>query len=196
MDVVDQPPGKVLDGSGVPTLSSDAGPVMNPEDFEKAVADIFESVPVMTLATCSDGAPWATDVYFARIGYGLVFYSSPDSRHCLNLAANPVCAATVHPAASSWQDIRGLQMEGQARPITQLAQKARATAAYLARFPFAKALMSDPSGVARSMAKVAIHLFTPSRIRYLDNALGFGARFTMSVKDGKLTEAPHSDTNP
>lgn len=165
---------------------------MTPEDFEKAVTDILESVPVMTLATCSNGSPWATDVYFARTGYGLVFYSSPGSRHCRNLAANPGCAATVHPAASTWRDIRGLQMEGEARPITQLAEKLRSTATYLAKFPFAQALMSDPSEVARSMAKVAIHLFLPSRIHYLDNALGFGSRFTMSVKDGQLTGTPQS----
>ncbi|MBI4804788.1 MAG: pyridoxamine 5'-phosphate oxidase family protein [Desulfovibrio sp.] len=168
---------------------------MTPEDFEKAVTAILDSVPVMTLATCAGGSPWATDVYFARIGFGLVFYSSPGSRHCLNLAANPACAATAHPAASSWQDIRGLQMEGEARPITQLADKVRATAAYLARFPFAKALMSDPSQVARSMAKAAIHEFLPSRIRYLDNALGFGARFTMSLGNGKLAGSPQSEAD-
>jgi len=31
----------------------------------------------MTLATCAEGLPWATDVYFAPDGFDLVFLSSP-----------------------------------------------------------------------------------------------------------------------
>ncbi len=163
---------------------------MTPEEFEKAVLGILEPVPVMTLATCASDTPWATDVYFARTGFDLVFFSSPQSCHCRNLAANPACAATVHPQAATWQEIRGVQMQGKARPITGMEAKVRATAAYLGKFPFARELMSNPSAVARKMATVSAHVFRPWRIRYLDNALGFGARFTMRVEDGALVGAP------
>lgn len=163
---------------------------MTREEFESAVLDILETVPVMTLATCATDTPWATDVYFARTGFDLVYFSSSHSCHCRNLAANPACAATVHPLAATWQEIRGVQMQGEASPITGVEAKMRATAAYLGKFPFARELMSNPSAVARKMAKVTAHVFRPSRIRYLDNSLGFGARFTLRVENGELMGTP------
>ncbi|WP_428565299.1 MAG: pyridoxamine 5'-phosphate oxidase family protein [Solidesulfovibrio sp. DCME] len=166
---------------------------MEPEDFERAVRGMLEEVPAMTLATCADGAPWATDVYFAPLGWRLVFFSAPTSRHCRNLAVSEACAATVHPPVASWREIRGLQMEGRAGPVTGLADKAAATAAYVAKFPFVKDLLANPGDTARKLAKVAPHVFVPCRIRYLDNALGFGARFTVRLADGRPVGPPQRE---
>ncbi len=166
---------------------------MGPEDFERAVRDIWATVPAMTLATCLGGAPWATDVYFAPQGWRLVFFSSPTSRHCRNLAVTDACAATVHPQVASWRAIRGLQMEGRAFPVAGLADKAAVTAAYLAKFPFVKDLLANPGDTARKMAGVAPHVFVPSRIRYLDNALGFGARFVVRLANGRPAGPPQRE---
>ena len=166
---------------------------MEIEAFTKAVRDILDAVPAMTLATCEDGLPWATDVYFAPRGFELVFFSSPASRHCRNLAAAPACAVTVHPQVATWREIRGLQMEGRAGPVAGLAPQASATAAYLAKFPFVKDLLVAPGETARKMAKVSPHVFVPARIRYLDNALGFGARFTLRLKDGEPLGPPERE---
>jgi uncharacterized protein YhbP (UPF0306 family) len=163
---------------------------MELEAFTRAVRDILGAVPAMTLATCADGKPWATDVYFAPRGFDLVFFSSPASRHCRNLAVSEACAVTIHPQVATWREIRGLQMEGRAGPTDGLAQKASAMAAYLAKFPFVKDLLADPGDATRKMAKVAPHVFTPSRIRYLDNALGFGARFVVDLADGAPLDPP------
>ena len=157
---------------------------MELEAFKLAVRDILDAVPAMTLATCAQGQPWAADVYFAPRGFDLIFFSSPASRHCRNLAASGACAATIHPQVASWRDIRGLQMEGRAMPLDGLAQKTAATAAYLAKFPFVKDLLAAPGDAARKMAKVSPHVFVASRIRYLDNALGFGTRFVVELVDG------------
>ncbi len=151
---------------------------MELEAFTRAVRDILDAVPAMTLATCAGGKPWATDVYFAPRGFNLIFFfSSPGSRHCRNLAVSAACAVTVHPQVAAWREIRGLQREGRAGPMDGLAQKASAMAAYLAKFPFVKDLLAAPGEAAGKMAKVEPHDFRPTRIRYLDNALGFGARF-------------------
>lgn len=151
---------------------------MELEAFTRAVRDILDAVPAMTLATCAGGKPWATDVYFAPRGFNLIFFfSSPGSRHCRNLVVSAACAVTVHPQVAAWREIRGLQREGRAGPMDGLAQKASAMAAYLAKFPFVKDLLAAPGEAAGKMAKVAPHDFRPTRIRYLDNALGFGARF-------------------
>ncbi len=101
---------------------------MTSEEFEAATGALLRDVAPMTLATCADNVPWASDVYFASSGFDLVFFSSLDSRHCCNLVANPVCAASVHAPVATWRDIRGLQMEGVAGLTHTIGEKASALA--------------------------------------------------------------------
>jgi uncharacterized protein len=163
---------------------------MTLDEFEKAVFGIMEEVSTMTLATCAGEVPWATDVYFSPDGFDLVFFSSPSSRHCRNLAINPACAVTIHPVASSWQDIRGLQMEGLCQSVDTVSGKGRAYPAYFKKFPFARALLLHPEETVSTLAKAAAHLFQPFHILYLDNSLGFGTRYSVRLKDGALLGAP------
>lgn len=166
---------------------------MTLEEFEIAVRGLFGEVAPMTLATCSGDAPWATDVYFAPCGLDLVFFSSAESRHCRNLAANPSCAATVHAPAPTWRDIRGVQMEGVAGPAASVGGKAEAFIAYVKKFPFAHELLANPTEVTRKLFTASPHVFRPSRIRYLDNRLGIGVRFSLLVNDGKPTGPPERE---
>jgi len=166
---------------------------MTLEKFEEGVRTLWSSVPAMTLATSVDGIPWATDVYFAADGYELVFFSSPASRHCRNLKANPACAATVHPPAASWREIKGLQMEGTAESVTGVEATAHAFLVYFAKFPFARDLMSNPLEMAKKALNVKAHVFRPERIHYLDNALGFGTRFSLRLESGKASGSPERD---
>jgi len=154
-------------------------------EFEAYARALLERVPAMTLATSSAGVPWATDVYFAAAGYELLFFSSPASRHCRNLDANPACAATVHPESTTWQEIRGLQMEGTAAPLGA-AEQAGAISSYVAKFPFAEAVLTD-------RRSVALWAFRPARIRYLDNALGFGVRYGVRIVSGTPIGPPERE---
>ena len=166
---------------------------MTLNQFEDAVKGLLAEVAAMTLATCKGGLPWATDIYFAPDGYDLFFFSSPDSRHCLNLVLNPACAASVHPVATSWREIRGLQMEGTAGLVNSVKGKARAFMAYFGKFPFARELMSSPSEAGPKIGKVTAHIFRPSRIRYLDNSLGFGTRFCVLLEAGTPIGPPERE---
>ena len=166
---------------------------MTPEAFEKAVRALFAEVSAMTLATCADGLPWASDVYFVADGWRLLFFSSPDSRHCRNLGANPACAATIHPVAASWRDIHGLQLEGRVEPVEGIKALARAAAVYCAKFPFAKALLQAPGETAAKMARVRPHVFIPQAVRLTDNRQGFGTRFLLRLRDGRPLGPPERD---
>lgn len=170
--------------------SSHGGAAMTLEEFEQAARCLFDEVAVMTLATCADGMPWATDVYFAADRFDLVFYSSPRSRHCRTLAVNPACAATIHPLVSSWREIRGLQLEGEVRPLVGAVATARALAAYVKKFPFAQNLMAHPTEAVGAFARATLHILRPSRLRYLDNALGIGTRYCLELADGKPVGPP------
>ena len=82
-------------------------------------------------------------------------------------------------------------MEGRVERVTGVAAKARATATYLKRYPFAKEFLSDPSSISpkvfRKMAKIGLHVFRPNLIRYIDNEEGFGVRRELSIRDGQVT---------
>jgi uncharacterized protein len=166
---------------------------MTLEQFEASVTALFASVPAMTLATSAGAYPWASDVYFAADGYQLIFFSSPASRHSLNLAANPQCASTVHPSTSSWQEIKGLQMEGTAEPIEGLEPTAQAILVYSAKFAFARHLLENPFELGKKALNVKAHVFRPARIHYLDNSLGFGTRYSVRVENGKLAGSLQRD---
>jgi uncharacterized protein len=166
---------------------------MTLEQFDAAVKSLVDSVPTMTLATSSGARPWASDVYFAAAGYEFIFFSSPASRHSLNLAANPYCAATIHPQAASWQEIKGLQMEGIAETIAGRDATAHAIVIYGAKFSFARNLLSNPFELGRKALNVKAHIFRPERIHYLDNALGFGTRLSIRVENGKAKGSPERD---
>ena len=165
---------------------------MDSQAFTAAVMRLFRETAAMTLATCADGTPWATDVYFAPMGWDLVFFSSPASRHCRNLAANPACAAAAHAPAAAWQDIRGVQMEGEAAPIEGAVEVSRAVLAYCAVFPFARELLDNPGATAGRLVSARAHRFRPHAIRYLDNSLGIGSRFTVRFADGRPHGPPEA----
>ena len=163
---------------------------MTPNEFEIAVGSILREIPAMTLATCNLGIPWATDVYFAAVGFELFFFSSHRSRHCRNLADNPSCAATVHPTVNSWKEIKGLQMEGVAEPATTLGGKAQGLAAYIGKFPFARELFANPTETISTIDKATMYVMRPSHILLLDNALGFGSRYGIRLMKGCAVGPP------
>lgn len=166
---------------------------MTSDEFAAATATLFREVAPMTLATCAGNVPWASDVYFARSGYDLVFFSSPHSRHCRNLAANPVCAVSVRAPATDWRDIRGVQMEGVAGSARTMVEKASALAAYVAKFPFARDLLARPAESLRSAFRAQAHIFRPTRIRHLDNARGLGVRFSVEIVAGRPVSPPRRE---
>ena len=165
---------------------------MTPDQFDAAVNSLLNSVPAMTVATSSDGQPWAADVYFAPAGYECVFFSSPASQHSRNLLANPSCAVTVHSNADSWREIKGLQMEGTAGYVTGAEATARALRVYFAKFPFARDLISNPLELGKEALNVKFHVFRPERICYIDNELGFGKRLSLRVENGEASGPPAS----
>jgi hypothetical protein len=47
---------------------------MQADDTESRVLALMRDITTMTLATSSKDVPWATDVYYANIGYDLLFF--------------------------------------------------------------------------------------------------------------------------
>jgi len=125
----------------------------------------------MTMATIGpDGAPQATDVYYAETGdLGLYFVSIPGSRHARNLARDPRVAATIHADSTRWRDIRGVQLEGVCSRVTD-EERVAAWAHYTAKFSF---MLAD-AALAGALQKVDMYRVTPHWLRWIDNTAGLG----------------------
>lgn len=127
-------------------------------------------LPVMTLATSdSSGFPHAAAVYFAASPdrRDLFFFSSPGSRHSLDLAHNPRASAAIHPLVDEWTQIRGLQLQGQVESIFPGATWNRGWELYQQKFPFVKDLKAV-------ISQNRLYTFHPTWARQIDNRHEFG----------------------
>ena len=145
----------------------------------ETVRVFLDAHTTLTLATQGEtGAPQAADLYYARLDdrLQLCFISTPSSRHVANIARDPRVACTVHAAASRWRDIRGVQIEGLCARLSGM-PAAQAWRRYVARFPF---VLAD-AALATALAKVDIHVITPTWLRWIDNSeqLGFRVELTL-----------------
>jgi uncharacterized protein YhbP (UPF0306 family) len=139
------------------------------------VADYLERHHVMTLATCGPDGPWAAAVFYVNDGENLFFLSSPNTRHCRNLALDPRCAATVHDDTRDWVRIKGVQLEGAASELHG-ADEARARQLYGAKFPLVRKLEGAPAVILAALAKVRWYRLRAERLYLIDNSRGFGHR--------------------
>jgi uncharacterized protein YhbP (UPF0306 family) len=162
---------------------------MTRDELELIITTYMDSLTTMTLACCADGKPWAAAVYYARSGLDLVFFSSPASRHSEWFAANAAAAATIQGCYEGWREIRGLQLQGTVRPIEGARDRVRALGTYLHRFPFAAELLKVPESISldfvRKMAKVKLYVFATETVLYLDNSIGFGTKWKLTVDKGR-----------
>jgi uncharacterized protein YhbP (UPF0306 family) len=157
-------------------------------ELEGIVKRYMDSFAAMTLACSLDNKPWTAAVYYARQGLDLIFFSSPTSRHS-TISQNSRAAATIHGDYREWREIKGLQMEGRIESVTTAQAKARAISTYLKRHPFVSEFFSEPlsisAEVAKKMFKVQLYLFRPDTILYIDNAIRFGTRWQLEVREGR-----------
>ena len=114
------------------------------DELKRQILDYLQIHNTMTLATCAGDAPWAATVFFASDDLQLYFFSSPDSRHCQNLAANSRVAVTIQEDYKDWREIKGIQLEGQVVLVDGVLEKAKAMAVYARKYPDVIKLFTDP----------------------------------------------------
>ena len=130
---------------------------------------------VATLATASDNDIWAAAVFYVNDGYTLYFLSSPNSRHCLMFAKNPLVALTIQDDSCDWSGIKGVQMEGIASGISG-AEEEKARRLYGEKFPVVGKLAQAPAAIVKALAKVSWYKIVPCRLYFIDNSISLGHR--------------------
>ncbi len=154
------------------------------EALKRQILDYLACHNTMTLATCDAEAPWAATVFYANEDLSLYFFSSPESRHCQNLARNPRVAVTIQEDYKDWRVIKGVQLEGGVSVIDSLLEKAKVMAIYARKYPAVIKLFTDPaSGIYhKAFLKVKFYRVAPERLFFVDNEQGFGKRQELPIE--------------
>ena len=165
------------------------------EALREQALDYLRAHNTVTIATHGPDGPWAAAVFYASAGFDLYYLSAPDSRHSVNIHANPRISATVNEDYHDWRQIKGIQLEGEAHVLRDEAELARATAIYVEKYPFTarylKLLLSPFASVVKYLDKVLERLpfapdigaspakfykITPRHLYFIDNEHGLGKR--------------------
>lgn len=111
----------------------------------------------MVLGTSHKNKPWGATVFFAYDkNLNFFFFSSPRTRHCLNLEKNPYVSAVVHGDWRGRGSIRGVQLSGRAVKVSRKDRR-RFYKIFRARFSWADKFSDH-----------ILYKIKPSEIYYLD----------------------------
>ncbi len=162
-------------------------PLDSPEhrEWRRLAEDLVRSQTTVTLATARGDVPWAAPVYYVNEGLTLYFFSSPESRHIQESSDGARVAAAIYCPASSWQEIRGVQMSGEIRPVSMGPMALRVFRAYMRKYPFTAHFFETGQridfGALLQRFRVRLYRFEPSLVYYVDNSIRFGFREEVPV---------------
>ena len=156
-------------------------------------SDLLQLSTMTLCTTGADGLPHAAPVYFTAIEmpgdvslsvWSLYFFSEARSQHAHDLTHDGRAAIAIYPECREWQDIRGLQMRGEARQVRPGFEWEIAWEQYRAKFPFVAHLKAV-------VARNDLYAFTPRWVRLVDNQRGFGFKEEWTLEErGWLSAAP------
>jgi uncharacterized protein YhbP (UPF0306 family) len=137
-------------------------------ELRQAVGAIMAEADTLALATVDpDGRPRATPLMFAADeDLRPLFLSDPSTQHVRNLERLSETALAIYPPIDDWRMIRGLQLKGHSRAVSN-AEIDAAMEVYSRRFPFVSELED-------AVATSRLYRFTPDWVRLIDNRQGFG----------------------
>ncbi len=149
------------------------------DDIRAAIRDMLAAHNTVSLATVQDGRPWAAAVFYASDAeLNLYFVSDSRTRHGRDMQANNLVAGAINPDCGTWDDVKGLQLEGRVRVLTGAA-RLKGLGHYLAKFHDVKTLFEQPrdrneATIAERLKAANLYCLQPDRIRLIDNSRWFG----------------------
>jgi len=155
------------------------------ESLAGRIQQFLDANHVMALATASRLSPHAVNLFYARDGFSLIFVSDPKSRHAQDLCANPIVSATVAPDVADYPAVRGVQITGTARVVTEVEQRARLLALLAARFKFLGRVADGPERLQTALEQAGVYRLASNRIVLIDNSLGFAHKEELVVTEGR-----------
>lgn len=150
-------------------------------ELAACIAEFLDVHHVMSLATCGPHGPHAANVFYARDRFSLLWVSDPQTRHSVALETAPRVSATVAPDYSDFDEIRGVQISGEARRITDAAERHRARGLLEARYTFLQHLLNKPA-VKQAYEAAELYRLVAHEIAFIDNTRGFGTKYLLDLR--------------
>jgi uncharacterized protein YhbP (UPF0306 family) len=144
------------------------------KQIELVAALLGEETTLSLATTGEDGQAYVAPLfYIVDIELSIYWLSSRSSLHSLNLARTPRAAASVYRSVESWRKIRGVQLRGAVRKVTEPKRRSALIKAYCERFKLGRVLrpVLRPS---------TLYCLEPEFFRYIDNARSFGYKFELT----------------
>jgi nitroimidazol reductase NimA-like FMN-containing flavoprotein (pyridoxamine 5'-phosphate oxidase superfamily) len=144
---------------------------------------LLAALHVCTLATCGGGEPHAVSLLYAHSGFRLYWLSDPSSLHSRHIeaaAAGETAAVTIAGDHTDFRTIRGVQMSGSARRLTDPKDIDAATKLLSSRYRFLRQSHPRPAEIAAAVRKAAPYCFSPARITLIDNTEVLGTKITFT----------------
>jgi uncharacterized protein YhbP (UPF0306 family) len=149
------------------------GKMTDQEFIKSLICRYLAGNTTLSLATCHNNQPWATDLFYASDDdCRLYFVSSGKTLHCQHIAVNPHVSVAISGEVNSWEEIKGLQLDGVAAFVPE-SERDRVAEIYLAKFPALRKL-HKASEILSSFLESSFYHITPKWIRLIDNSKGFG----------------------
>jgi hypothetical protein len=150
------------------------------ETLKSSIGRYLVRHTTMSLATCHDGRPWSTDLFYASDDRcQLYFVSSTTTWHCQHIEANPRVSASISGECSDWKEIKGVQLVGVASVVSK-ADRDGVIETYLTKFPALKKL-HQASEILRIFRESSFYRISPEWIRLIDNSKGFKHKDEMTL---------------
>ena len=155
--------------------------------INKQAIQLILDTGTMTIATSNQGIAWAAPVFFIAQKQFFYFFSNPSSRHILEALSSGQAAAAIYEESSQWQNLKGIQMSGEIKCVSNGLEAAGVIRSYVNKFPMIKSFFTDISNMTLdtfiSRFNTRLYSFIPESIYFMDNSIEFGFR-----KEIKLTD--------
>jgi len=145
-------------------------------DALRAVIGAFlETQSTLALATVNAaGLPESAPVYYVSDDQlNLYWLSSANVRHSVNLTAQARVSGAVYPAVWQWNEISGVQIEGEAAMIKDDRIREQILLLYLRKFAL-------PPAFDAAIASSGLYVLRPRWMRWVDNSVEFGYKAELS----------------
>ncbi|MBT8373162.1 MAG: hypothetical protein HKO68_04925 [Desulfobacterales bacterium] len=150
------------------------------QELKELAGRLVAGQTTMTLATAKGDEAWAAPVYYVYVKSAFYFLSSPSSRHIKETLHSGQASATLYASASTWTEIRGLQMTGCIRAADGKFEAMQVLREYLKKYPFTKDFFKKNVAPDLKMLSerfgVKLYKFIPTLVYYLDNQIQFAFR--------------------
>ena len=149
---------------------------MTEQDSREIIRAFLETQSTMALATVNaERLPQIAPLFFvADDQLNLYWLSAMQSRHSINLTAQQQVSATIYPSVWQWNDIVGVQIEGQAEAISDDRMREQIMNLYLRKFQL-------PPEFDALIAGSTLYRLRPRWIRWMDNSVEFNYKTEISL---------------